>query len=182
SWAASDENAKAGWQSRSYRMVACQNYGSTRWNECRIGLLDAGVVLLDDVSGVRDPDGTREQLIQNGNFETTTGNTHWRFLGHHRGEFVPDPDNPANHVLKLSAEDRAVMNHNHVETTFLNNTPLVNGQLYEVSYRGRWVAGSPQVNTRAYFSKLARTTLLPLPARTGTPAAPNSRQVTNAGP
>ena len=181
-WADSDESAKAGWQTVTYRMVAGQNYGSTRWNEFRIGLLADGVVLLDDVSVVRDPDGAREQLIQNGGFETTTGNTHWRFLGHHRGEFIADPDNGANHVLRLSSEDRAVMNHNHVETTFLNNTPLVNGQLYEVSYRARWVAGSPQINTRGYFSKLARTTLLPLPARLGTPGAPNSRRVTNAGP
>jgi hypothetical protein len=181
-WADSDESAKSAWQTVTYRMVAGQNYGSTRWNEFRIGLLDAGVVLLDDVSVIRDPDGTREQLIQNGGFGTTTGDTHWRFLGHHRGEFVPDPDNAGNQVLKLSAEDRAVMNHNHVETTFLNNTPLVNGQIYEVSYRARWVAGSPQVNTRAYFSKLAKTTLLNIPARLGTPGAPNSRRVGNAGP
>lgn len=181
-WADSDESARAAWQTVTYRMVAGQNYGSTRWNEFRIGLLEKGVVLFDDVSVVRDPDGAREQLIQNGDFETTTGNTHWRFLGHHRGSFIADPDNAGNHVLQLSTEDRAVMNHNHVETTFLNNAPLVNGQVYEVSYRGRWVAGSPQVSTRAYFAKLAKVTLLPLPARLGTPGAPNSRRVTNAGP
>jgi Lamin Tail Domain/CotH kinase protein len=181
-WADSDESAKGLWQNVTYRMVAGQNYGSTRWNEFRIGLLDEGIVLIDDVSVVRDPDGVRQQLIQNGGFETTTGNTRWRFLGHHRGEFVPDPDNVANRVLRLSAEDRAVMNHNHVETTFLNNTTLTNGQLYEVSYRARWVAGSPQVNTRAYFSKLAKTTALAVPTRLGTPGAPNSQQVNNAGP
>ena len=181
-WADSDESAKAAWQTVTYRMVAGQNYGSTRWNEFRIGLLDRGVVLLDDVSVVRDPDGAREQLIQNGSFETTTGNTHWRFLGHHRGQFVADPGNAGNHVLQLSTEDRAVMNHNHVETTFLNNAPLVNGQVYEVSYRGRWVAGSPQVSTRAYFAKLAKVTLLTLPTRIGTPGALNSRRVNNAGP
>lgn len=181
-WADSDESARGAWQSVTYRIVAGQNYGSKRWNEFRIGLLEAGVVLLDDVSVLRDPDGAREQVIQNGDFSTTTGNIHWRFLGHHRGELVPDPDNAGNTVLRLSAEDRAVMNHNHVETTLLNNAPLVNGQLYEVSFRGRWVAGSPQVNTRAYFSKLAKTTLLPMPARTGTPGAVNSRRVPNAGP
>jgi len=181
-WADSNESAKAVWQTMTYRMVAGQNYGSTRWNEFRIGLLDDGVVLLDDVSVVRDPDGVREQVIQNGNFASTTGNTHWRFLGHHRGEFVPDPDSGGNPVLKLTAGGRAVMNHNHVESTLLNNAPLLNGQLYEVSYRGRWVAGSPQVSTRAYFAKLARTTLLPIPARLGTPGAPNSRRLDNAGP
>jgi len=182
SWADSDESAKSAWQTVTYRMVAGQRFGNVRWNEFRIGLLDQGVVLLDDVSVVRDPDGAHEQLIQNGNFELTSSNTHWRFLGHHRGEFVPDPDNASNHVLKLSAEDRAVMNHNHVETTFLNNAPLMDGQLYEVSYRGRWVAGSPQVSTRAYFGKLAKVNLLAIPARLGTPAASNSRRTTNAAP
>ena len=181
-WADSDESAKSAWQTVTYRMVAGQSYGPTRWNEFRIGLLAEGVVLLDDVSLVRDPDGAREQLIQNGNFEMSSGNTHWRFLGHHRGEFVADPDNAGNHVVRLSAADRAVMNHNHVETTLLNNAPVVDGQLYEVSYRARWFAGSPQVSTRAYFGKLAKTTLLAMPARLGTPAAPNSRRVTNAGP
>lgn len=181
-WADSDESAKGAWQTVTYRMTAGQNFGNVKWNEFRIGLLEDGVALLDDVSLVRDPDGTREPLIQNGGFETTAGNTHWRFLGHHRGEFVPDPDSAGNRVLKLSAGGRAVMNHNHVETTFVNNTALLNGQLYEVSYRGRWVAGSPQVSTRAYFGKLAKTAPLAMPARLGTPGAPNSRRVDNAGP
>jgi hypothetical protein len=181
-WADSDESAKAAWQTVTYRMVAGQRFGNVRWNELRIGLLDEGVVLLDDVSVLRDPNGTREQLIQNGNFETTAGNTHWRFLGHHRGEFVPDPDNSGNRVLKLFAGGRTVMNHNHAETTFLNNAPLQNGQPYEVSYRARWVAGSPQVSTRAYFGKLAKSTTLAVPTRLGTPGAPNSRRVDNAGP
>jgi hypothetical protein len=181
-WADSDESPKSAWQTVTYRLIAGQNFGNVKWNEFRIGLLDEGVALLDDVSVVRDPDGAREQLIQNGGFETTTGNTHWRFLGNHGGEFVSDPNNPGDHVLKLSASGRAVMNHNHAETTFVNNTALLNGQLYEVTYRGRWVAGSPQVSTRGYFGKLARTTALPMPTRLGTPGAPNSRRVNNAGP
>jgi hypothetical protein len=181
-WADSDESGRAAWQNVSYRMVAGQAYGSTRWNEFRIGLLDDGIVLLDDVSVVRDPDGVRQQLIQNGGFETTAGNIHWRFLGHHRGEIVVDPANAGNKVLRLTAGGRAVMNHNHVETTYLGNAPLIDGQVYEVSYRGRWVAGSPQVNTRGYFSKLARTTALAMPARAGTPGARNSRFAANAGP
>lgn len=182
SWADSDESAKGKWHAVKYRMVANQRYGSTRWREFRVGLLEKGMVLLDDFSVVRDPDGAREELIQNGTFDTTTGNTHWRFLGHHRGQFVADPDAPANTVLRLTTEDRAVMNHNHVETTFVNNTPLTNNVEYEVSFRARWLAGSPQVNTRAYFSKLAKTTILSTPTRLGTPGGPNSRRTPNAGP
>lgn len=181
-WADSDETARGTWQQVSYRMVAGQGYGSSRWNEFRLGLLDDGVVLLDDISLVRDPDGVRQELLQNGGLDTTTGNTHWRFLGNHQGDFVPDPDNPANRVLRLASSGRAVMNHNHAETTLVNNTPVVDGQVYEVRYRGRWVAGSPQVSARAYFSRLARVTALPMPTRSGTPGSRNSRYATNAGP
>jgi hypothetical protein len=182
SWADSDEAGRAAWQRVTYRMTASQAYGPTRWNEFRLGLLDDGVVLVDDISVVRDPDGARVQVIQNGGFDTATGNTHWRWLGNHKGEFVPDPDNPGNRVLKVAASGRAVMNHNHVESTLVANTPPANGQLYEVSYRARWVAGSPQVSTRLYFGKLARVTVLPMPSRAGTPGAPNSRRTSNGGP
>lgn len=182
SWADSDEAARAVWKRVSYRMAAGQNFGSTRWNEFRLGLLDDGQVLIDDVSVIKDPDGARIQLIQNGNFETITGNTHWRALGNHAASYVLDPDDASNHVLQISASGRAVMNHNHIESTFAGNAALVDGQSYEVSYRARWVAGSPQVSTRAYFAKLARVNLLPMPVRNGTPAARNSRWVANAGP
>lgn len=182
SWADSDEAGRASWKRVSYRMTAGQRFGSTRWNEFRLGLLDDGQVLIDDVSVIKDPDGARTQLIQNGNFETTSGNTHWRALGNHAATFVLDPDDASNHVLQIAASGRAVMNHNHIESTFAGNAALIDGQTYEVSFRARWVAGSPQLSTRAYFAKLARVTILPMPVRNGTPAAPNSRWVTNVGP
>src|ERR1044071_448524 len=104
-------------------------------------------------------------------------------LGNHgASQIIVDPANPANHVLKVSASSPARTSHNHIESSFLNNTALVDGQEYEVSFRARWLAGSPQLNTTAYFQKLARTTTLTLPARSGTPGAPNSRHQANVGP
>jgi hypothetical protein len=44
------------------------------------------------------------------------------------------------------------------------------------------LAGNNQLNTRLYFSRVARTTALPMPALHGTPGAPNSAFVTNIGP
>ena len=182
-WADSEESTRSEWGSVTYRMVAGQRYGPSFWNEFRIGMLEAGEVLVDDVSVVQDPDTARQQLIQNGDFETTTGNTHWRMLGNHgQSQIILDPDHPANHVLKVAATSPARTSHNHIESSFVNNTPLVDGHEYEVSFRARWLAGSPQLHTSAYFQRLARTTLLPMPARHGTPGAPNSRRVTNAGP
>ena len=182
-WADSDETSRSSWQTVTYRMAAGQTFGNVFWNEFRLALLDAGEVLVDDVSVIRDPDGARQQLIQNGDFESTTANTHWRMLGDHEdSQIVADPDNPANHVLKVRASAPPRTSHNHIESSFVANTAMTNGQIYEVSYRARWLAGSPQVGTTAYFQKLAKTTILTLPSRHGTPGAPNSQRVLNAGP
>ncbi len=183
SWADSDETSRSTWQTVTYRMVAGQRFGNVLWNEFRFGLLDAGEALIDDVSVVRDPDGARQQLVQNGDFSIATGNTHWRLLGNHgASQIIPEPGNAGNNVLKLTATSPSRTSHNHVESTFLSNTALVDGAEYEVSFRARWRAGSPQLNSSSYFQKLARTTLLATPTRHGTPGVENSRRVPNAGP
>ncbi len=182
-WRGSDESSHSEWQTVVYRMIAGQRFGSSLWNEFRFGLLDSGEVLVDDVSVVQDPDGSAQQLIQNGGFETTTGNVHWRWLGSHQeSRIITDPDNPANNVLEISASAPARSSHNHVETSFLANTPLVDGQEYEVSFRARWLRGSSLIHSSAYHQRLARATALKLPSRLGTPGAPNSTRIPNAGP
>lgn len=179
-WQDSDESGKSAWQTFTYRMAASQTFGPTTWNEIRIGLLDAGECMIDDLSVVRDPDGARVQVIQNGGF---TDATHWRFLGNHRtSSVIPEPGNASNNVLWLRASGPAETNHNHIEGTFNGNTALTNGATYEVSFRVRWMAGTNQLNVKAYYSKLAKTTELPIPASPGTPGAANSRSVANAGP
>ena len=180
SWAASDQSAGTTWQNVSYTMVAGQTFGQTPlWNEFRIGMLGAGECLVDDVSVVRVSSG--QQLIQGGNFESLTNK--WRMLGTHGASTIEaEPGNPGNHVLHVRASDGFRWNHNHIETSFTGNTPLVDGQTYAVSFRARWLSGTNQLNTRAYYSRLARTTELALPARLGTPGAQNSRFAANMGP
>lgn len=180
-WADSDETSRSAWQTITYRMASGQTFGNTFWNEFRLGLLDAGEVLVDDVSVIRDPDGVRQQLIQNGDFEG--GGAHWRWLGDHRNSrIIPDPDNPANHVLLVCGTAPPRTSHNHIESSFAGNIAPVDGQEYEVSYRARWLAGSPQVGSSAYMQRLSRTAILTLPPRHGTPGAMNSRRLANAGP
>ena len=180
-WAASDESGDTAWQTVTYRMVAGQTFGLTQWNEFRIGMLDEGECLIDDVSVVRDPDGARQQLIQGGDFTTLTSK--WRLLGHHGTSAIePEPGNLSNPVLHVRATGQFDTHYNHIESTFVGNTAVVNGQVYEVSFRARWLSGSNQLNTRAYSARLARTTELAMPARIGTPGAPNSRAATNIGP
>lgn len=179
-WAASDESARSEWTTYSYRGAAEPSAVGPdgQWEELVLGLLDAGEVLIDDVSVVQDPDGAAVELIQNGAFDDTS--EHWRLLGNHRhSDIVPDPGDPSNPVLRLVATGATGHMHNHAETTLLR--PITTRQ-YVVSFRARWISGSNQVNSRLYFNRLPHTTLVEQPQLSGTPGAPNSTLVANLGP
>ncbi|MBI2926312.1 MAG: lamin tail domain-containing protein, partial [Verrucomicrobia bacterium] len=180
-WAASGEASQAPWKSYSYRGPATQVIGPTRWNEFVLGLLDAGEVLLDDLSVIESPDTpTAREVLQNGSFEN--GAASWRIIGNHSGKVIAAADDPANHVLHLVATGATEHMHNHAETTLTNNAAIVSGREYSISFRAKCVAGANQLHARLYFNRLARTTLLEVPARNGTPGRRNSRFEENIGP
>src|SRR5438477_9567103 len=141
-WAASDESARAHWRTYSYRGVATAGVGPTLWKEFVLGLLNRGEILLDDISVIESPDTAPRELIQNGSFEN--GAAAWRIIGNHRGEVIVDPEDPANHVLRLIATGPTEHMHNHAETTLASGASVVNGREYKVSFRAKWRAGSNQ--------------------------------------
>ena len=184
-WAASDETGNSAWVTYSYGGVAAaETAGSPppTWRELVLGFLTEGEALLDDISVLELPStGAPKELLQNGSFEN--GRTSWRFLGTHRhSEVIVDPDNPGNHVLHLVATGPTEHMHNHVETTFAGSASVVNGRVYQISFRAKWLAGSSQLNTRLYFNRLPKTTSLAFPSSTGTPGRRNSRYEPNIGP
>ncbi|MCP4451321.1 MAG: hypothetical protein GY809_07650, partial [Planctomycetes bacterium] len=175
-WCASDPGAGSAWKTTVYRGVTRSSAVGPdgQWQEFVLGLLDAGEVLLDDISVIEAPDGAARPLIQNGSFESGT-TAAWRLLGNHRhSRVVVDPDNPNNHVLHLKATGPTGHMHNHAETTLAENRSIANGREYEISFRARWIGGSNQLNTRLYFNRLARTTLIDRPDLHGTPGRQNS--------
>jgi hypothetical protein len=179
-WAASDEAGRAAWTEVVVRGVAePSSVGPDgQWEELVLGLLDAGEVLIDDVSVVQDPDTDPVELVADGGFEA--GGSGWRWLGtHRRGGVVPDPDDPANAVLRIVATGATGHMHNHVVTTLASP---IEERLYEISFRARWVSGSNQLHSRLYFNRLPATTLLPQPEGAGTPGAENSRREPDIGP
>ncbi|MBN2023268.1 MAG: lamin tail domain-containing protein [Pirellulales bacterium] len=182
-WAASDESDDSGWQTYTYRGTAtASSVGADgQWQEFILGLLEAGEVLLDDISVIETPSGTPIQLIQNGSFESGT-TAAWRIIGNQHGEVIVDPDDAGNHVLRLVATGPTEHMHNHAETTLASGRTIVNGREYEISFRAKWIAGSPLLNTRLYFNRLARTTLLAQPSLHGTPGAVNSVYQAAIGP
>jgi Lamin Tail Domain/Bacterial TSP3 repeat len=181
-WAASDESGRSVWKSYRYEGVAQSDGGPTQWNEFVLGLLAAGEVLIDDLSVIESPDtASARELLVNGDF--SSGTASWRRLGNHRrSEVVPDPDQPGNSVLRLVATGPTEHMHNHLETTLVGGARVEDGRTYRIAFRARWISGSPRLNSRLYFSRLARTTVLELPELSGTPGARNSRWLTNAGP
>lgn len=183
-WRASNEGARSTWQTITYEAVA---QGSSvgpdgTYQEFLLGMLDEGTVLIDDVSVVEDPAGTKKELIQNGAFENG-GATSWRLLGNHRdARVIEDPTKPGNHVLQLIATGPTEHMHNHLETTLASGQTIQNGKTYRISLRAKWMGGSNQLHTRLYFNRLAKTTELAIPASPGTPLAPNGQAEPNIGP
>ena len=183
-WQASDESGRTSWNSYTYRRTAGPSAVGPdgQWNEFILGLLDAGEILLDDIRVIENPDSSAIQLIQNGTFESNSADK-WRILGNHsHSEVILDPDNPANHVLRLVATGTTGHMHNHAETTLAGGRSIVNGREYEISFRAKWIAGSNQLNSRLYFNRAAQTTLIAVPQQNGTPGRQNSRYETNIGP
>jgi hypothetical protein len=177
-WAASDETGRSSWRTYTYRgFGAASAFGPDgQWREFVMGLLTAGEVLLDDITVTTNG----VQILQNGTFET--GLNAWRIIGNHHGEVIDDPNQPGNKVLRLIATGSTEHMNNHAETTLAGNFDIVVGREYVITYRAKWINGSRQLNTRLYFNRLVRTTLLDAPAIRGTPGAQNTAYAANIGP
>ncbi len=185
-WGGSEELSHSAWTTIDYAGTGAQLFttpSDAQYNELVIGLLDTGEVLIDDVV-VRDLTvDPSASIIQNSDFES--GLDRWRVVGNHHAEWILDPDNPNNHVMRLVATGMTEHMSNHAETTFKSGGKFVtlsDTHQYRITLRARWVSGSPQLNTRLYFNRMPRTTILPMTSLWGTPGAPNSRAVSNWGP
>ena len=193
SWAASDESTKSEWKEYRYSGTPTRPPGTNfprQWDEFILGLLDDGECLLDDVSVIEDPNGAKKQFLRNGKFAgslfASDPERNWRFLGthgsHDRTRVIDDAADENNTVLHLVATGATEHMHNHVETTLVSGAEVSTSTEYEISFRAKWIKGSPQLNTRLYFNYLPRTTILAMPDKHGTPGAANSIQQENAGP
>ncbi|HWB01726.1 MAG TPA: lamin tail domain-containing protein [Verrucomicrobiales bacterium] len=181
-WEASDESAQSTWQTVSYSGPGTNPSGGdpATWNEFVFGLLDNGEVLIDDISVTVGG----SQLIQNGNFSAGTA-AFWRIIGNHSGSIQDDPLSAGNKVLKVSASGPTEHMHNHATTTLKNGASyhtISAANTYAISFRAKWLRGSNRLHTRLYCNRLARQTLLNVPATGGTPGAVNRSAVANLGP
>ena len=181
-WENSDESSRSSWQNINYKMTGQQlSAAPTYWNEFLMGLSESGEVLVDDVSVIENPESSPMQLIQNGTFDS--GTNKWRINGtHSTSSVIDDSDSPGNKVLKLVARGPCRHSYNHAETTFSENRGLSSANEYEISFRAKWQIGSPRLRTWLYFNRCARSTILNIPEKSGTPGEQNSCYETNLGP
>ncbi|HYW78872.1 MAG TPA: lamin tail domain-containing protein, partial [Thermoguttaceae bacterium] len=185
-WAASDETSRSEWATYTVRRVSREPLEvSTVYNEFIFGLLDSGEFLMDDVRVVLDPGGANQQMIQNGDFEADAlgqSPATWRLIGTHSGLVEADAEIPGNQVLHVVADGPQQHVHDHVETTFVGNTPIQDGSEYEISFRAKWLGGNSQINNQLYFTRLGNTIQLDVPELNGTPGERNSTYQANIGP
>src|SRR5690606_15894937 len=92
-----------------------------------------------------------------------------------------NPDGPGQ-MLHLVTDGSLEHTSNTVTTTLAHGHVLNNQKSYTISFKAKWLTGSPQLNSRLYLGRAIRTTILPQPPLTGTPGAPNSTRVANPGP
>jgi tetratricopeptide (TPR) repeat protein len=63
-----------------------------------------------------------------------------------------DPTNGANKVLRLSATGRTDHEGNNAGTTLAGGASIAIGTPYQISFKAKWISGSPQINSRLYFN------------------------------
>ena len=165
-WQASDEAAKSKWQEIEYRAGA---YVFPRMapSSFQFMLLDEGECLIDDVRIVDEKD----RPVVNDDFAAST--TKWRAFGTHGASRLE------NGVYRIVAKGRGNSRHNYVS---LSVDPAFEVDAkYTVSFRVRWLSGSPLLLSRTSGQGLAKTHQLATPEHGGTPGRANSR-ATTSGP
>ena len=178
SWIASDESSKSEWVDIIYEGRASQPMRSNNpdnYHEFLMGLLDAGEALIDNVRVIEDPQGAAIDLMRNGTFDKTnifSGTLNdWRLLGTHAHSHTQLIEgNPALRLVADGAIEHTYNNtYNNASSTFLTGHRLEDTLTYAISLRAKWLSGSPQLNTRLYLNRLAKTYLLPIPDQLGSP-------------
>ena len=107
--------------------------------------------------------------MQNGTFDAGNAN-YWRRIGTHKlSEVIDSEESP---VLKIVASARMNYLNNLIETNLKSNgswAPVKPGTDYQISFRAKWLKGTPQLRFELYYNRLAKTVILKQPDKHGTP-------------
>jgi hypothetical protein len=180
-WQGSDETAKAPWTDIEHTGVIDNQAGTME--ELQVFCPQSGECLLDKIELVKA--GETLNRVNNSDFES--GLTGWQLLGSHERSSLESSEGYASsrslHV-RASSQGRYTISiyritYDRLSTTI---TPPVAGETFTIRAQGRWIAGWPYIVLGVKGHALEAVGGLKLPPNLGTPGAPNSRRVVNAGP
>jgi hypothetical protein len=175
-WADSDETQKSSWVDIEGTGVL-DNGGSfgPSIDYVQIGLLDVGECLVDNIAV--DWQGTN--YIANSTFES--GLDSWSLQGDHARSSLENSGYQSNFSLHMRSSDRMATGENSC-VGLLNSNSMVPGATVTLRFKARWLRGWPEPLLRLSGNWLEATGVMPVPTNLGTPGAPNSAYVGNAGP
>jgi len=174
-WADSEDTGEGGWVTIEATGVLTSGSGSLG-NRLHVFLLGAGECLLDDVE-VRSATGPN--LVANGGFEG--GTTGWLLQGTHDASSIEATGFSGNSSLHVRATGRGNLAGNRL-TVPLTTAPAT-GATATLRAKVKWLHGHPEILLRLQGGILEATgSILPATLTPGTPGAPNSRALANAGP
>ncbi len=175
-WHDSDETQKSTWVDIENTGVLDNgaNYESGILH-AQIGLLDIGECLVDNV----EVDFNAVNYIANPSFESGLGN--WTLLGDHSRSSLEASGYQSGASLHMRATDRMWNGDNSCEANLTANS-LAQGNTVTLRFKARWLRGWPEALLRLNGGWLEATGQLPVPNNLGSPGAPNSVLLANAGP
>jgi hypothetical protein len=168
-WAASDESGKGQWQ--TFSTTGVLDLGAGTCDQLHIVQTGEGECLVDDVQVV--PAGGTN-LVPNSTFSGSSAN--WNATGTHAASSL----SAAGDSYDVRADGGGDTGPNAVHTTL--SSALTNGSTATISARVKWISGRGKPIFRLRGNYLELLADLAIPTNLGTPGAPNSRAVANAGP
>ncbi len=174
-WADSDETLKAAWTTIDFTGLL-DNGAAYSGDQLHVLLQGAGECLLDDVA-VLKPGSTNR--LKNSTFTSDAAN--WFFQGTHRASSYEAAGGfGGGGCLHVRTSGRGDTGANRIRTAI--SPALLSGETATLRAKARWLRGNPEILLRLHGNWLEAAQKLNLPTSPGTPGAPNSRYVTNAGP
>ena len=176
-WADSDESAKAPWTTVSASGPLDLGYPNfTGTDRIQFFLMGAGETLMDDI--VVAPSGGGN-VVNNPGFESGLGG--WILQGNQsRSSIAAGQGFGGGNALLVRASDDGNPEANRIFAPL--TTILAQNSTGSIMAKARWLRGHPEMILRLKGGFLEAFGSLLVPANLGTPAAPNSRAVPNAGP
>jgi len=175
-WADSDDTGESRWTDIEYTGPLGETLGEQVNGSLIIMLQGVGECLVDEVE-VRANGGPN--LVINGGFEN--GMEGWSAQGSHDFSTVENRPFAGNRSLHIRAGSRGDNQSNRILSAPLLR-PIPTNAVVTLRAKARWLRGHPELLLRLHGGGAEAFGWMELPRKLGTPGAPNSRLVANAGP